>query len=124
MPRFVKADIKFVVDLPAGAVMESAVLRLEVASGGGTDNGPRLYRAATTGWTESVTWTTRPATTGAVLADLGAVANGATLNLPVTSVVTGDGTYGFVLVGDSADQWVAASRESSDGPALVVTYRL
>lgn len=42
--------------------------------------------------------------------------------MPLGSVVSGNGSYGFVLVGDSTDQFVAASGEAPDGPALVVTY--
>jgi murein DD-endopeptidase MepM/ murein hydrolase activator NlpD len=110
--------------LPAGAVVDNAVLTLTAAADGGTVDGPRLFRAATTSWTEStVTWKSRPATTGSAIADLGAIADGQTVQVPVTSVVTGNGTYGFVLVADSSDQLVVNSREASNGPALVVTYR-
>jgi len=104
--------------------VDSAVLTLNVAADGGTAEGPRLLRAATTGWSEStVSWNSRPATTGGAIADLGAIADGQTVQMPVTSVVTGNGTYGFVLVADSTDQLVVHSRGAANGPALVVTYR-
>jgi hypothetical protein len=51
-----------------------------------------------------------------------AIADGAAVTMPLGSVVSGNGSYGFVLVGDSTDQFVAASGEAPDGPALVVTY--
>jgi hypothetical protein len=39
----------------------------------------------------------------------------------VTTLVTGEGTYSFVLIGDSDDGVRFSSRESSNGPQLVVT---
>jgi hypothetical protein len=116
--------IKFVVaDIPAGAAIVSARVELRVFPDGATPDGPRMYRSLTTSWSEgSMTWRTRPGYGGAVLDDLGAVVDGATVALDVTPAVTGNGTYSFTLVGDSTDPFHADSSEGAQGPVLVVTY--
>ena len=64
----------------------------------------RLHTTVGTSWSEgAVTWATAPAAQAATLAALGAVAAGATISIPVTAAVTGDGAVGFRLTSSSSD---------------------
>jgi hypothetical protein len=89
----------------------------------GSADGPMLYAAATS-WNErKVTWNTRPARTGAAVADVGVVAPGTWVSFDVTGLVTGNGTYAFDLATASADETVFSSREAktkSQRPQLVI----
>jgi hypothetical protein len=107
--------------LPANATVTSAQLQLFVEPGGGTSDGPAVYRTPTTAWSETaMTWNTRPGTTGSALADLGAVIENTTVSLDVTPAVTGNGTYSFTLTGGSASEtFIADSKENTNKPALV-----
>jgi Calcineurin-like phosphoesterase len=124
------------VDLASGARVES-VLRFSVAGTSGAVRGARLRLYATTGtvdgpavhatssaWSESaVTWANRPSPTSDAVADLGAFASAAWVELDVTSLVTGDGTYSFLVVPTSSDGADFYSRQSGNAalrPQLVV----
>jgi hypothetical protein len=50
------------------------------------------------------------------------VTTGAWVEYDVASLVTGDGTYTFALIGDSSDNVIFSSREGSAPPQLVVTF--
>jgi hypothetical protein len=98
----------------------SVKLRLFVTNGG--TNGPLLY-ATQTGWSETtLTWNTRPAIIGGVLANAASVPAGAWYEFTVTSTVTGNGTYSFLLRPESSDGVVATSRQgtAANRPQLVV----
>jgi PKD repeat protein len=110
--------LRFSVGAQAGSV-KSAKLRLFVRDA--SPNGGLLSEAATN-WSEgALTWTTRPATETATIASAGAVALGTWLELDVTSVVTGQGPYSFVLRGASSDVAYYDSEEATNKPQLVVT---
>jgi PKD repeat protein len=71
-------------------------------------------------WSEgTITWSTAPPL-GATLANLGAVAQGAWVELDVTPAVTGNGSVAFGLGKTSTDSVYYASRESAHPPQLVV----
>ena len=72
-----------------------------------------------------MTWANAPAAQAATLAALGAVSAGATISIPVTAVVTGDGAVGFRLTSSSSDGARYFSKEGSatQGPRLAVTCR-
>ncbi len=90
-----------------------------------TEDGPEVYLAGND-WTEGgITWNNKPARTR-VLDDLvGEIPATATwVEFDVTSAVTGDGTYTFVLVGDHQDSIPFYSRNHANAgrhPQLVVT---
>jgi PKD repeat protein len=90
----------------------------------GVDGGG-LQQTTTTAWSEgSLNWTNRPAPTGPVLDTAGAAATGTWVELDVSAVVTGDGTYSFVLINGANDLVRYASSEASNAaqrPQLVVT---
>ncbi len=83
--------------------------------------GPSVYLTSNA-WTEAgVTWTNRPPRIGSALAAVGVVAPNSWIELDVTSVVNGNGTYDFVLGTGSSDGTNMSSREASTNrPQLVV----
>ena len=67
--------------------VQRAVLRMYVTTNG-TGNGPAVY-ATGSGWTESgLTWSTRPARIGGVIANVGTVATNSWAEYDVTPLVT------------------------------------
>ena len=111
--------IRFTVAGASGTV-QSARLRV-YATTNGTKNGPAIY-ATGTAWTETgITWNKRPARTSGVVDNLGNISTSSWAEYNVTSLVTGNGTFSFVLVADSSDGVRFSSREGSRPPQLVVT---
>jgi acid phosphatase type 7 len=85
------------------------------------ENGPALY-ATDNAWKEpEITWENRPARAGSEVGNQDLVRKYSWMEYDVTDLVTGDGTYSFVLVGDSEEELRFSSRESSNGPELVIT---
>lgn len=102
------AFLRFDVSRLPGPVRH-ATLRL-YAMDGSTD-GPKLY-PATTDWSEDgLTWAQRPSVTGGALGDAGEVPHGSWVEYDVTSVVTGEGPYGFALLNESRNGVDFASKE-------------
>ena len=95
-----EAYLRFrVTGLPAPVT--SAKLRFWAYNG--TPDGPALFMADSN-WVESgITWDNRPERTSGIIANTGAIADGSFVDYDVTSAVTGDGTYTFNLVPESAD---------------------
>ncbi len=125
--------IKFSVsNIPAGATVSNAQLKLTCFNG--TDNGPGLRLASNTSptnWTEgTVTWNTRPASIStADLDNVGAVTASATspaiVTWNITSGVTGNGVYTLRLAQNSSDGLGCASRQhatASYRPVVTVDY--
>ena len=101
--------------------VRSARLRLKVAdpaSVGGT-----IYRVPDSSWDEDVvTYTTRPAMDGPALDSLGIVGYGDTVELDVTSAISGDGTYCFAITSSDSNGADYRSREdASYPPELIIT---
>jgi hypothetical protein len=102
------------------APVQRATLRLWVRDKGGSQDGPAVY-ATDAAWTETdLTWNTRPAPRGDVLADTGKVASNTWAEYDVTAAVSGDGPIAFVLVAQSADGAIFHSREAANPPQLVI----
>ena len=103
------------------APVAKAHVRVYTVAGDETRDGPALY-AADANWSETeLTWNTRPATTGGVLGDVGAVAGESWVDYDVTSLVTANATYGFALAPTSPDGITFSTREGTRPPELVVT---
>lgn len=118
--RSVESYLRFTVSGLSGAV-QSARLRL-YSTTETAQNGPALYATASD-WTETeITWQNRPSRTGAEAGNQGLVRRYSWTEYDVTALVTGDGTYSFVLAGDSDEGLIFSSRESSNGPELVITF--
>lgn len=115
----IQSYLRFTVSGVSGNV-QSATLRL-LASNGSTD-GPSLYLTDNT-WTETgITWNNRPAPTSGAVANAGSIASRTWVEFDLTGVVTGNGTYNFVLLPDSSDGATFYSREASaaNRPQLVL----
>jgi hypothetical protein len=112
--------IRFTVAGVSGSV-QSARVRL-YATDNGTENGPAIY-AADPAWDEQeITWNKRPTRTSDALDNKDVINKNSWVEYDVTSSVTGNGTYSFALVGDSADGVILSSRQGMQPPQLVVTF--
>jgi len=111
--------IRFTVSGVTGAV-QNATLRLFVTDG--SSNGPSIY-GTDNSWTETgITWNNRPAPTTGVIANLGTATVSTWAEYNVTTQITGNGTYSFVLLPDSTAGVTFYSREGSSPPQLVLTF--
>lgn len=112
--------VRFIVSGTSGVVTD-AKLRLFVTNK--TTDGPAVHLASSS-WTEAdITWSNRPEPTGAASDDKGSVPSDAYVELNVTPLVSGDGTYTFAIVATSSDGIDMLSREAmSNPPQLVVTW--
>jgi hypothetical protein len=96
----------------------SAVVRLYVTDG--SPDGGTLYEVDG-GWTESgITWNNAPPIGGAPLGSVGAASPG-WVELDVSAVVNGEGTYSFALSDGDSNSAYYSSREGANPPELVVT---
>lgn len=98
--------------------IDRAALRVWVTNP--TGDGPRVYPTST-GWTgASITWRTKPAATGAAVSDAARIPSGAWVDLDVTAIVRGAGTYGFIVVPTSGDGLTMDSLQGAHPPRLIV----
>jgi len=128
--------IRFTVSgIPAGATIDSAILRIQVrglteTEADSTSDGtaiPVQVTTTSTTWDELVmTYATQPAC-GGVVGSFTPTTPSASYDVTITSAITGDNTYAFCLkLSDetSGDGVKFHSREtaSGTGPQLIVTY--
>lgn len=111
---YLKFDVQGVSQAPT-----SAVLRVFASSSSTT--GHDVRGATDTSWTETgITYATRPAF-GSVAGTSGAFTSGRYIEVPVTSLVTGNGLLTLVMTGPGATAISYASREvAANPPQLVV----
>ena len=110
--------------LPTGAAVSSAKLRLYVTND--STSGGVFNTISNTSWAENITWIIKPPIDGPVLATLGAAALNTTVDVDLTSAISGNGTYSFAISLPSANTntLAYASREYStvaNRPQLLVT---
>jgi calcineurin-like phosphoesterase family protein len=111
--------IRFTVAGISGAI-QSARLRVFDTTNG-SPNGPAVYSTGTS-WTETgITWNNRPARTSGAVDNKGSIGTNIWVEYDVTSLVTGNGTFSFVLAADSTDGVTFSSRQGAQAPQLVVT---
>ena len=110
--------LRFTVGGVSGAI-QSATMRVFATNG--SANGPAVY-ATGNSWLETgITWNSRPAQVGAAADDKGSVTSGTWIEFNVTALVSGNGTFSFVLVPTSSDGMDTRSRQASTNrPELVV----
>ena len=102
------------------ATPQTVKLRLWVTSG--SDRGGDWYVASNT-WSESlITWNNAPALSGSPFAVVNNISTGTWIEIDVTSLVTGDGTYSFGALSTSLDTAKFGSRESAFTPELVFSF--
>ncbi|MDQ3864667.1 MAG: DNRLRE domain-containing protein, partial [Actinomycetota bacterium] len=106
--------------LPSGGTVTSAKLRLYVNNE--TPDGPGV-RNINTRWEENtVTWNTRPSIDEtSIVGDLGAITLGSWVEIDVTPMITGNGTFNLALTQPNTDGSGFHSREGANKPQLVVT---
>jgi len=118
--RRIESYIRFSVSGVSGT-LQTARLRV-YATSEGTRNGPAVYTTGTT-WSETgITWNNRPARTGNATDNKGSISPNTWVEYNVTALVNGNGTFSFVLVGDSNDNVTFSAREGAHPPQLVITY--
>ena len=106
--------------LPSDSTVISAKLRLYVNNA--TSDGPGARNINTT-WNENtVTWNTRPSIDEtAIVGDLGAITLGRWVEMDVTPMITGNGTFNIALTQPYTDGSGFHSREGANKPQLIVT---
>ena len=115
----VETFLRFTVTGVSGTVQEARVRLYDTTNG--TKNGPAIY-ATDPSWTETaITWNNRPDRTSAEVDNKARIATSSWVEYNVTSLVSGDGTFSFVLAADSGDGVRFSSREGRHPPELVVT---
>jgi acid phosphatase type 7 len=118
--RNVESYLRFPVSGVTGTV-QSAILRV-YSTTDGTRNGPAVY-ATGSSWSETgITWNNRPARTSGAIDNQGKIATNTWVEYDVTSLLSGNGTYSFVLGGESNDNVIFSSRQGSNPPQLVITF--
>jgi chitodextrinase len=114
----VESYMLFTVSGLAGT-LRHATLRLYASSG--TADGPAVYTSSTN-WTETgITWATRPTRTATATDDKAGISTGTWVDYDVTTLMTGNGPWSFVLAGISTDGVDFHSREGVNKPQLVIT---
>jgi chitodextrinase len=111
---YLKFDVQGVSQAPTSAV-------LRVFANSSSTTGHDVRGATDTSWTETgITYATRPAF-GSVAGTSGAFTSGRYVEVPVTSLVTGNGLLTLVMTGPGATAISYASREvAANPPQLVV----
>jgi fibronectin type 3 domain-containing protein len=111
--------LRFTVNGVAAGTVRSAKLRVYAYTA--TADGPGVFTTATS-WSETtVNWNTRPARTGVLVDDKGAIPANTWVEYDVTPFVTGSGTYSFGLAMSGSDGVDFRSREyATNQPQLVI----
>jgi hypothetical protein len=113
----IRSYLKFTVSGTSGTVTR-ATLRLYANSSSNT--GYEAHGSSETSWTEStITYANAP-TFGAAVSSTGPFASGAYVEIDVTQLISGDGTYTIVLTGPGTTGLSLGSSESTNPPQLVV----
>jgi hypothetical protein len=115
--------MKFNVTGVNGRTVNSAKLRLYVTNP--SNVGGIFKRVSNTTWTETgVTWNTAPAQDTSTIASLPATTQNTWVELDLTSLITGDGTYAIRGSSTSADGAGYNSKEfTTNKPELVLTVQ-
>src|SRR5215213_361338 len=115
----VESFIRFTVTGLTGTI-QTARLRLYDTTNA-SKNGPAVYATAAS-WSESkINWNSRPARTGEALDNQESISRNSWIEYDVTTAVTGNGAFSFVLAADSNDAATFSSREGPQPPELVIT---
>jgi uncharacterized protein YjiK len=98
--------------------VQSARLRLYATNG--STNGPLIFLTDNS-WTETgITWNNRPPPVGGAVANYGVILSKNWVEIDITPVITGNGTYSLVFLPDSTDGASFYSREGTSPPELVL----
>ncbi|MCC6751438.1 MAG: DNRLRE domain-containing protein [Deltaproteobacteria bacterium] len=111
-----RSYVKFEVgELPAGVrAVRLALFVLDASPDGGA-----LFVVPST-WSEgSISWSNAPALPSSAVGSFGPVSEGTWVEVDVTRVVTGRGTYSFAIASHSSNSAYYSSREGAHAPRLV-----
>jgi len=118
--RSIESYIRFTVSGISGGI-QNARLRVYCTTDS-TRDGPAAYATGNT-WTETgITWNNRPTRTSGATDNKGSISKNTWVEYDITSLLTSNGTYSFVLAGDSNDNVIFSSREGSNPPQLLITF--
>ena len=111
--------LRFTVTGVTGTI-QNATLRLFNTNR--SPNGPAIY-GTDNSWAETgITWNNRPAATTGPVDNIGWAGKDVWVGYNVTALITGNGSYSFVLVADSSDGVRFDSREGDQPPQLMLTF--
>ena len=118
----VETYLKFSVSGLSGAPT-TAKIALFINEGGnaGSVDGPALYSAPSTWQETTITWNNRTTRGTTAFGDFGAVTAGSWVVYDVSSAITGNGEYTFVLATTSNDATDFDSRETANTPRLLLS---
>jgi PKD repeat protein len=95
-------------------------LRLYVTDSSDQHGG--TWSSVTSTWSEdTLNWNNAPQPSGSVVADVGPVSSGNWIEVDLTTAVTGNGSYSFIMTTTSTSSFRYASRESATPPVVVIT---
>jgi hypothetical protein len=117
--------LKFAVSGIGNKPILSVKLRLYCVDG--SPFGGEFHRLADTTWNETaVNWNTAPSADAAILTSLGRVSASTWVEVDVTSLVSGDGTFGLKINSTNTDGAYYSTKEGAAGfaPQLVITTGL
>jgi acid phosphatase type 7 len=113
-----EAFLRFTVASASGTI-QSARLRL-YTGGNSTANGPAIFTTDASWSEKDITWNNRPAHGSDGLDNKDQMDATTWVEYDVSSVVTGPGTFDFVLAADSDDATEFSAREGTHAPELVI----
>ena len=106
-------------DVPALAgTVTHATLTLHVVDS--AKQGGDVSTVSNNGWSDSITWATRPPIDGPALASIGSVKSGKDVSVDVTSTISGTGKITVAITSNAGDGADYSSRESSHPPVLSI----
>lgn len=113
--------LKFSVSGIGNRQVQSAILRLYVANA--SDFGGDFYKVSDNNWSQqTVTWNNAPPADSTCIASLGSVARDNWVEIDVTSLITGDGTYSLRAISTSRNgAGYKAMDAGANSPELLVT---
>ena len=112
--------LKFTVSGLTGTI-ETATLRLQESDDAGSGT-LRVFRGSHNSWTETtLSSDDAPVQDGELGSFTGTISNNEIVNVEITSLITGDGTYSVIISQDTGGNDVAfGSSESTTSPVLIV----
>ena len=113
--------LKFSVSGIGSHKVQSAILRLYNANA--SDRGGDFYKVSDNNWSQqTVTWNNAPPADSNCIASLGAAAKDSWVEIDVSPLIAGDGTYSLRAVSTSKDGAGYKSRDAgSNAPELLIT---
>lgn len=104
----------------SGLTQAPQSVHLRLLNTDSSSDGGALYRVTSTWFENTITWNNQPSRESAAFAQVGSVVAGTIADVDLTGIVTGNGTYSWVLVSGSNNAAIYDSSETSFPPELVI----